>query len=171
MNIKHAQRFAAALFFSTAVLATTGAYAKVYSIPAADAIATVNAPDDWEPSEITNGIEMNSPDGDVYVSIESVKADKISDAVAESVKVLTEQGLVLDQASQKTHDVEANGMKIHVYDYEAKDDDGPTEFSISLVETRMPDTYVMFTARASAEAQKTNDAAMSAIMQSIQLTK
>lgn len=163
--------FAAAVFLSAAFFGTSTSLAKVYSIPGTDAIATVNVPSEWEPSEIDNGIEMNSPDGEVYVSIEAVKADKISSAIADSVKVLGDQGLVLDQASQKTHDVEANGMKIHVFEYDGKDDDGPTEFAISLIETRVPEQYVMFTARASKEAQKTNDAAMGTIMQSIQLTK
>ncbi len=62
-------------------------------------------------------------------------------------------------------------MKIHVFDYDAKDDHGPTEFSIALIETRVPDKFVMFTTKASKDAQKANDAAMAEIMQSVQLTK
>jgi len=163
--------FAASVFLAVAIFGTTGAIAKVFSIPEADAVATVNAPDDWEPSIIDDGIEMNSPDNGVYVSIESVKADKITDAVAESVKVLGEQGLEIDLSTQKASDKEVNGMKIHNLEYTGKDDDGPTEFSVTLVETRVPDQFVMFTFWGSEDAQKTNDAALSAILQSVQLTK
>jgi hypothetical protein len=162
---------AAALFLSAAIFGATGANAKVFSIPDADAVATVNAPDDWDPSAIDDGIEMTSPDGNVYVSIESVKADKITDAVAESVKVLGEQGLDIDLSSQKASDKEVNGMKIHNLEYTGKDDDGPTEFAVTLVETRVPDQFVMFTFWGSEDAQKTNDAALSAMLQSVQLTK
>ena len=163
--------FAAAVFLSAAVLGSTGALAKVFSIPETDAIATVNAPDEWEPSDIDNGIEMNSPGGDIYVSIESVKADKIADAVEESVKVLGEQGLEIDASTKKASDKEVNGMKIHNFEYMGKDQDGPTEFAVTLVETRVPDQYVMFTFWGSEDAQKTNDAALTAILQSLQLTK
>ncbi|MDP8995481.1 MAG: hypothetical protein M3O03_00545 [Pseudomonadota bacterium] len=162
---------AAAVFLTAAVFSTTGAMAKVFSIPATDAVATVNAPDDWEPSDIDDGIEMNSPDGGIYVSIESIKADKITDALTESMTVLADQGLVVDATSQKTKDIEANGLKIHNFEYTAKDDDGPTEFAVSLIETRVPDQFVMMTFWGAADAQKANDAAVSAMLQSVQLTK
>lgn len=163
--------FATAVFLTAAVFSTTGAMAKVFSIPATDAVATVNAPDDWQPSDIDAGIEMNSPDGGIYVSIESIKADKIADALTESMSVLADQGLVVDATSQKTKDMEANGLKIHNFEYTAKDDDGPTEFAVSLIETRVPDQFVMMTFWGAADAQKTNDAAISAMLQSVQLTK
>ncbi len=101
MNNFDKPTFAVAVLLATTFFGAESAVAKVYSIPGTDAVATVNVPDDWKPSEITHGIEMNSPDSAVYASVEAVKADKISDAVAESVKVLSEQGLVLDQASQR----------------------------------------------------------------------
>lgn len=162
---------AAALFLSAAIFGATGAMAKVYSIPETDAVATVNVADDWDPSVIDDGIEMTSPDGNVYVSIESVKADKITDAVADSVKVLAEQGLVIDETTMKAKDIEANGLKIHNIEYTGKDDDGPTEFAVSLIETRVPDQFVMMTFWGAAEAQKANDAAVVAMLQSVQLTK
>ena len=73
------------------------AQAKVFSIPAEDAIATINAPDAWEPNETDKGVEMNSPDRGIYIDVEAVKADDISGAVAETVKLLASQGLVLDR--------------------------------------------------------------------------
>jgi hypothetical protein len=147
------------------------AQAKVFSIPAEDAIATINAPDEWEPNEIDKGVEMNSPDGGIYVDAEAVKADDISGAIAETMKVLTAQGLVLDQSSQKTADSEKNGLKMHDFLYTGKDKDGPTNFAITLVETADPSTYLMLTFWGSDEALKANGKTLHELTESVQLTK
>ena len=147
------------------------AQAKVFSIPAEDAIATINAPDDWEPSETDKGVEMNSPDRGIYIDVEAVKGDDITSAVAETVKLLASQGLVLDQSSQKTSDSEKDGLKMHDFLYSGKDKDGPTNFAITLVETSDPSAYLMLTFWGSDEALKANGKALGEITQSVQLTK
>ena len=164
-------RLAAGIFLAAAIFGATTTLAKVYAISGSDPVAAVEVPDDWKPTDIDNGIEMQSPDGDIYVAIESVKADNITDVVAESVKVLAKQGLVIDKASKKIKDYEANGMKIHDIDYSGEDKDGSTEFALTLVETPDPEKFVMLTFWGSKEAQKTNDAAIGSIMQSLKLTK
>ena len=152
-------------------LSMPAAQAKVFSIPAEDAIATLNAPDAWEPNETDKGIEMSSPDGGIYVDAEAVKADDISGAIAETVKVLTSQGLVIDQSSQKMADSEKNGLKMHDFLYTGTDKDGPTNFAITLVETSDPSTFLMLTFWGSDEALKANGAALGEITNSVQLTK
>ena len=163
--------FTAALCLSTALFGATSAMAKVFPIPSTDALATVNIPDDWEPTETDNGLEMQSPDGDIYLSIEGVHADKIAGALEESGKVLASQGLVVDTSTKKTEDSEINGLKIHTFEYKAKDNDGPTEYAVTLVETRSPDRFVLVSAWGTAEAQKTNGPALGKIVLSLQLTK
>jgi hypothetical protein len=147
------------------------AQAKVFSVPSEDAIATINAPDDWEPNDTAKGVEMNSPDGGIYVDAEAVKADDISGAVAETVKLLGSQGLVLDQSSQKTAESEKNGMKMHDFLYTGTDKDGPTNFAITLVETSDPSTFLMLTFWGSDEALKANGKTLGEITNSVQLTK
>jgi hypothetical protein len=147
------------------------AQAKVFSIPAEDAIATINAPEDWEPSETDKGVEMNSPDRGIYIDVEAVKADDISGAVAETVKLLASQGLVLDQSSQKTSDSERDGLKMHDFLYDGTDKDGPTNFAITLVETSDPTAYLMLTFWGSDEALKANGKTLGEITKSVQLTK
>ena len=147
------------------------AQAKVFSIPAEDAIATINAPDAWEPNETDKGVEMNSPDSGIYIDVEAVKADDITSAVAETVKLLASQGLVLDQSSQKTSDSERGGLKMHDFLYDGKDKDGPTNFAITLVETSDPTAYLMLTFWGSDEALKANSKILGEITQSVQLTK
>ena len=168
--------FKAKLFCSviamTALLAfVPAAQAKVYSIPSQDAIATIDGPDDWEPNETDNGVEMNSPEGDIYIDVEAVKAKDITAAVSDTVKLLADQGLVIDESSKKTNDSETNGMKMHDFMYSAKDNDGPTNFAITLVETSDPGTFLMLTFWGSDEALKSNGKALGEITHSVQLTK
>ena len=147
------------------------AQAKVFSVPAEDSLATINIPDAWEPNETDNGIEMNSPDKGIYVDVEAVKADDIKSAVAETVKLLSSQGLVIDESSQQVSDTEKNGLKMHDFLYTGKDNDGPTNFSITLIETPVPDKFVMLTFWGSDEAAKANDKSLGDIAHSVQLTK
>ena len=147
------------------------AQAKVFSIPSEDAIATVNAPDAWEPTETDNGIEMTSEDGNIYISVDGVKADNLAGAVADTVKLLADQGLVIDQASKKVADSEDHGMKIHDFHFDAKDEDGPTNFGITVIESNVPNKYVMLTFWGSDEAIKANDKILQDMSHSIQLTK
>ena len=130
-----------------AALATfvPAAQAKVFAVPAEDAIATINAPEDWEPNETDKGVEMNAPDKGIYIDVEAVKADDITSAVAETVKLLATQGLEIDQSSKKTSDSEKNGLKMHDFLYTGKDKDGPTNFAITLIETADPTSFLMLT--------------------------
>ncbi len=166
------KRFASAIVLATAFSAfTPAANAMVYSIPSEDAVATVNAPDDWEPSETDNGVEMTSSDGGVYIDISAVKANDISSVVASTVKLLAGQGLVIDLASQKTSDSEKNGLKMHDFMFAAKDEDGPTNFALTLVETAVADKYVMLTFWGNDEAITANSKMLHEITGSVQLTK
>ena len=143
----------------------------MFSIPSQDAIATISIPDDWKPNETENGIEMNSPDAGIYVDAEVVKGVDITSAVAETVKLLTKQGLVIDESSKQQSDSEKNGLKMHDLLFKGKDNDGPTNFSITLIETSTPDKYLMLTFWGSDEAVKANDKILGEISQSVQLTK
>lgn len=165
------------VFYKSAAMALAlcafvpSAQAKVFSIPSENAIATVNVPDDWKPNETDKGIEMNSPDSGIYVDAEEVQGADITAAVTETVKLLTKQGLVIDESSKQEADSEKNGLKMHDFLYKGKDNDGPTNFSLTLIETSIPDKYLMLTFWGSDAAVKANDKVLGDIAQSVQLTK
>jgi hypothetical protein len=121
------------------------AWAKVFPIPTEDPIATINVPDAWEPDTFDGGVEMNSPDNEVYIAAEEVEADNLTDAVAETVKTLAKDGLEIKE--------------------------GACNFSITLVETPKPNVFLMLSYWGSDEAEKANADALTAIAQSIQETK
>jgi hypothetical protein len=147
------------------------AQAKVYSIPSEDAVATINIPDDWKPNEIEMGVEMNSPDSGIYVDVEAVNASDVTAAVAETFKLLAKQGLVIDEKSSHQTDSEKNGLKMHDFTFTGTDNDGPTNFSITMIETNVADKYLMLTFWGSDEAAKANGKALSDMADSVQLTK
>ena len=148
-----------------------GVTAKTVPIPADDPIATLTAPDAWEPSAFDTGVEMTSPDGGIYLSVEEVKADDLTSAVADTVQTLGKQGLVVDTSTKKASDFENNGMKFHDFAYKGTDKDGPTNFDVTLVETKTPGTFVMLAFWGSDDADKANSKTLTDILQSIQLTK
>jgi hypothetical protein len=147
------------------------AWAKVFPIPTDDPIATINVPDAWEPDTFEGGVEMNSPDNEVYIAAEQVEADDLTDAVAETVKTLAKDGLEIDTSTKKEKDITINGLKAHDLAYTGKDKDGPCNFSITLVETPKPNVFLMLSYWGSDEGEKTNAEALTAIAQSIQETK
>ena len=168
--------FKSKMFYGTilaaAVLAfTPAAQAKVFSIPGTDAIATVDVPESWEPNETDDGVELNSEDGTIYMSIDSVKADNVANAVSDKVLLLTKQGLVIDETTKQTSDSEQNGLKLHSFHYKGKDDDGPTNFGINLVDTGVPNTFLLLAFWANDEALVANEKTLNAITNSVLLTK
>jgi hypothetical protein len=161
------------LIFAAAALAliSAPADAKVFAIPADDPIATVNIPDSWEPESFEEGVEMNSPDRGIYIAAEEVKADNVKDAVEETVKTLAKDGLQIDTSTQKVRDIEINGLKAHDFAYDGKDKEGDAKFSITLVETKSPDAFLMLSYWGSEEGEQANAKVLSDIAQSIQETK
>lgn len=162
---------ACAAVFALILAAPLPALAKVFPIPAEDPVATVNIPDSWEPDTFDGGVEMNSPDKEIYIAAEEVKATDITSAVAETVKILAKEGLEIDTKTQKASDITINGLKAHDFSYTGKDKDGPANFSITLVETGKTDLFLMLSYWGSPEGEKTNAAALQAISGSIQATK
>jgi hypothetical protein len=159
---------AAALLLAVAPLP---ALAKVFPIPTEDPIATINVPDGWEPDTFEEGVEMNSPDSKVYIAAEEVEAADLTEAVTETVKTLAKEGLEIDTGTKKDKDITINGMKAHDFTYTGKDKDGPANFSITLVETAKPGTFLMLSYWGSEEGEKANAEALQAISNSIQATK
>ena len=168
--------FKSKMFYGTILAAAFLAFspavqAKVYSIPSKDAVATVDVPEKWEPNETDDGIELNSEDATIYMSIDAVKADNVANAVSDKVLLLTKQGLVIDETTKKASDTEQNGLKLHSFHYQGKDDDGPTNFGINLVETGVPNTYLLLAFWANDEALVANEKTLNAITNSVLLTK
>jgi hypothetical protein len=84
-----------ALLLTVAVVPTQAQTFELGSPPA----AVVDMPRAWSPNETDNGVEANSPDGRVYVSVESAPAEsdaELQRLIAATFDWLREQGVKLD---------------------------------------------------------------------------
>jgi len=149
----------------------TAADAKTFPVPDDDPIATVSVPDDWGPNAYDGGVEGTSPDGKVYIAVEEVAADDVKSAVAEGVGFFLKSGVEIDPKTQKSQDVKINGLAAYDITFSGKDKDGPTEVSLTLVQTNAKAKFLLLYYWGSSEGEKANVAALKTISDSIQATK
>lgn len=118
-----------------AVLFASPLDAKTMKLPNDEfAFAQITIPDSWEPSEVNNGVEANSPDKAVYISAVGVGSEKGMDAeIEDTFKMLKDHNVELDQSSKKEQKFEINGVEANELIFKAKDEDGPATVSITFV--------------------------------------
>lgn len=98
------------------------------------AFAQITIPDSWEPSEVNNGVEANSPDKAVYISAVGVGSEKGMDSeIEDTFTMLKEHSVELDQSSKKEQKFQINGVEANELIFKGKDEDGPATVSITFV--------------------------------------
>ena len=163
MNIKFLRNFALA---SILALASAGAQAETYTLPDNKAVVSITIPDGWDRTELDNGVEATSPDKGVYIAAEMVATSNVETAIKEAIKYLTDNGVVLDQATMKKKDAKFGAFDAIDVQWEGKDEDGPTQVSVSVV-IIAPEQTMFLTYWASPDAGKANAAALNSIAASI----
>jgi len=153
-----------------AVCLPLAANAKTYPIPSDDPIATVTLPDSWDVTETDDGIEATSKDELVTISIEAGDLIDVKAATAEALQGFADDGVTIDATTQKQTDFEINGMKGFEIGFKGKDEDGPTNVSVSIVVVSEK-KVLNLTYQASDAGEKNNAEALGQILHSIQATK
>lgn len=152
-------------------LYAAGADAKTFAVPDDDPIATISVPDSWDPNPYEGGVEATSADGTVYIAVEEVAADDVKSAVEEGVGFFLKSGVEIDPKTQKSQDIKINGLAAYDITFSGKDKDGPTEVSLTLVQTNAKAKFLLLYYWGSPQGAKANAAALKAISDSIQPTK
>jgi len=152
-------------------LTAASAEAKTFAVPDDDPIATVTIPDAWGPNPYDGGVEGTSADGKVYVAVEEVKADDVKSAIEEGFKFFIKQGVEVDASTQKSQDIKINGLDAFDMSVSGKDKDGPADISLTLVETKAKNRFLLLYYWGSPEGAKANLPELKAISDSIQATK
>ena len=72
--------------------------AKTFKLPNDDfAIASIDLPDSWKPKEVENGVEGQSSDDAVYISVVAVGSEKgMSGEIDDSFEMLKKNKVTLD---------------------------------------------------------------------------
>jgi hypothetical protein len=143
------------------------AFAKTFKLPNDDfAIATIAFPDGWEPEEVTNGVEGQSPDTAVYLAAVAVGSEKgIKAEMDDTFEFLKEHKVELDQSSKKENKFKLNGEEVDELIFQGKDEDGPTSVSISLVP--MKDKLIIVTYWVTTSKEEKHQAEVGKILQSL----
>lgn len=146
--------------------AMQSASAKSHLVPEKAPVAVVTIPDDWEVTEIAQGIEALSDDETVYVAFEVTELKDVSTAIADAIVWLKSKDVVIDRATQEQKDFEINGLSGVQVKWEGKDEDGPTQVSLTVLP--VTDTRgVILTYWGSAEGAKANIKDLTSIITSL----
>jgi hypothetical protein len=147
------------------------AIAKTYAIPDPNPIVTITIPDDWETEETDRGgLESTSDDEGVYFTIEATDVDALDKITERAMAALIVEGVKINQASEKKTDIAIGDIKGFTVFWEAKDDDGPTQVSVTvlLVSDKMA---LLMTGWGTEAGQKANLKELTGIMESIKVIK
>jgi hypothetical protein len=114
-------------------IATTDA--KTFKLPNDEfAIASLDIPDSWKPKEVEKGVECQSSDDAVYMSIVAVGSEKGMNAEIDDVfEMLKSRNVTLDDSTKKENKFKAGAFDATELLYQGKDEDGPTAVSITFV--------------------------------------
>jgi hypothetical protein len=146
------------------------ALAKSYTIPNPNPVAVITIPDEWETEETARGLESTSEDEGVYFTVEVTDAATVEKDMTRAIAALVAEGVVLDTATQKQTEFAVNGLKAFMTFWNAKDEDGSTQISITLVMVSDKKALLM-TGWGTEEAQKENLQELTAIMNSIKVVQ
>ena len=147
-------------------VAATAAQAKLFKLGDDGPVASVDIPDGWGPSEISDGVEATSPDRETYVAAEIVDGKDLDDAAEAEGKFFKKQRIVLKTGSLTKESVTLGALAGTDYRWDATDEDGPTHVSMTLL--RISDAkLMMLTYWGSPAGEKSNGAALDAIAKSL----
>ena len=118
-----------------AFLTTISVDAKTFKLPNDDfAVASIEMPDSWNPKEVENGIEGQSPDDAVYMAVVAVGSEKGMNAEIDDIfEMIKKHNVVLDDSTKKENKFKAGAFDATELLFQGKDDDGPCAISISFV--------------------------------------
>lgn len=153
---------ATAIFLITASASVAGSF----TFPADEPAATVEIPDDWQPTATDYGIEGNSPDAGTYISFDIAGVEDMDQVMTDVFAFLEENGVTPDPASQTESKGEQNGMPYETLSWKGTDKDGPVTIGVGFI-TLSEEKAAIVTYWASAETEEKNIPEVNKILESI----
>jgi hypothetical protein len=149
------------------ILPSNPSLAGALSITDADPVAVVTIPDDWASSKIARGIQIKTPDEEIYVWFELVPPGEIDALQKEHNAYFDKEGVTITGASE-TMKQEINGRAWSFTELKAKTSDGDSIIRYVAINPNVASgKIIMMTYWASLEGDKEHDAAMSQMIKSI----
>jgi len=115
--------------------AIASADAKTFKLPNDEfVIASIDIPDSWKPSEVDRGVECQSSDDAVYISIVAVGNEKGMNAeIEDTFAMLKTHNVTLDDSTKKENKFKIGSLDATELLFQGKDEDGPAAVSMCFV--------------------------------------
>jgi hypothetical protein len=125
---------------SFCLLASSGllACADTFKLPENKPIVSFALPDSWNPTTTEAGMQAASVDGEIYIAVEFIDSDSMSDVLDADSAFFKEQGVTIDGKQKAEPESTVNGMVIHTNNFNGTEKDGPCEISISVISVAGP---------------------------------
>lgn len=149
-------------------LAAVPAQAEAFSITEADPIAVVTVPDDWSGKKISRGIQIKTPDDEIYMWFELIAPGEIDAVQKEHDGYFGSQGVsFVSQPESIT--VEINNRPWAISEVKAKSKDGSDSVIryVAINPKVASGKIILLTYWASLEGEKTHDAATNKMFESL----
>ncbi len=156
-----------ALAFALAGFNGAPAMAGALQITEADPVAVVTVPDAWTTAKVKRGVEIRTPDEEIYIWFELVAPGEIDTLQKEHNSYFEKEGVTITGASE-TMKQEVNGKAWSFTELKAKSKDGDSIIRYIAINPNLASgKIIMMTYWASPEGDKEHDAAMKALVDSI----
>ena len=151
---------------SLAIGLVAPASAKDFKVPDTKPVISVTYPDSWKPEEIDAGVQGQTADTAVYLSVEASKSEKgMKEIIDGTFDMFKEHKVDIDKDSKKVNKMEIAGQPAEEMLFTGKDEDGPTVISITIFTVK--DTVIVISYWASTESEAKYHAAIVKIITSI----
>lgn len=156
-----------ALAVALAGFSALPAMAGALQITDADPVAVVTVPDAWTSAKIKRGVEIRTPDEEIYLWFELVAPGELDTLQKEHNSYFEKEGVTVTGASE-TVKQEVKGKAWSFTELKAKGKDGDSLIRYIAINPNVPSgKIIMMTYWASLDGHRTHDTAMSAIIDSI----
>lgn len=143
------------------------ALAKPLALTSADPVAIVTIPDAWSGSKIARGLEIKTPDDEVYLWFELIAPADMPTVQKEHDVYFAKQGVKITGASETTK-AEVKGRAWSFTELKATSKDGPSIIRYIAINPNLPSGKIILgTYWASPGGEKIHDAAVQALLEGI----
>ena len=158
---------AALPLMTPSLLMTSPVAAKVLTFKGTGVAFPINLPDNWRVKNIERGVEISSPDQEIYLWVEAVTTDSVERVIEEYFKYFKQQGVTTRQPiDQQKHTVGA--VDLVQMDIPATYEGAETIVRFVITEARPNETKALFIGYwASPKDDKAHDATLTGIIADI----
>lgn len=168
MKDDHMKTLLSALFLAFLAVSNI-AYAETYAVPDKNPAFAITVPDTWEDDESEYGYTFQSPDEDVYFSIEYSSGRSVNKMIDANFAWMKENNIIPQEKPIET-EIELGSNKGKVLTFKAKDDEGDTLIELVMIDAG-DNRLVMLTLWASEKARDANKTDIDTIKASLKSIK